>query len=74
MDDVPGIDIGTVSIALVLLDSTGQLTYRDYSFHRGNIYATLETMLGKLPVQQVSLFGVVAEKGREFFRAGSRGQ
>jgi predicted CoA-substrate-specific enzyme activase len=70
MGPIAGIDIGTVSITLVLLDSRGQLTYRDYSFHRGNIYTTLETMLGKLPAQQPSVFGVVAEKGREFFRAG----
>jgi hypothetical protein len=68
MGDIAGIDIGSVSIALVLLDRTGQSTYRDYSFHRGNIYATLEAMLGRLPVQELRGFGVVAEKGREFFR------
>ena len=70
MCDVAGIDVGTVSIALVLLDGAGQLTYRDYCFHRGNIYETLKAMLGKLPVQQPIGIGVVAEKGREFFRAG----
>ena len=70
MGDIAGIDIGAVSIALVLLDSTGQITYRDYSFHKGNIHATLKAMLGRLPVQQPDIIGVVAEKGREFFRAG----
>jgi len=65
-----GIDIGTVSIALALIDSTGQLTYRDSCLHNGNIHAALKTMLGKLPVQQPGGFGVVAGKGREFFRAG----
>ncbi len=70
MGHVAGIDIGSVSIAIVLLDGTGQTIYRDYSFHRGNIHATLATMLGKLPVEQQGVFGVVAEKGREFLRAG----
>ncbi len=68
--DTVGIDIGTVSIALALVDSTGQLTYRDHCFHNGNIHAALKAMLGKLPVQEPGFFGVVAEKGREFFRDG----
>ena len=70
MGNVAGIDIGSVSIAIVLLDDAGQPTYRDYSFHKGNIHATLDAMLGRLPVQQPGVVGVVAEKGREFFRAG----
>ena len=65
-----GIDIGTVSIALVLLDCTGLVTYRDYRLHNGNIYAALEDMLKRLPEEQLSSFGVVAERGREFFTAG----
>ncbi len=70
MRSVAGIDIGSVSIALVVLDSAGQVTYRDYCFHSGNVSATLKAMLGKLPVQQPSGFGVVGEKGREFFKVG----
>jgi len=47
--DTVGIDIGTVSIALALLHSNGQLAYRDFCFHNGNIHAALEARLGKLP-------------------------
>ena len=65
-----GIDIGTVSIAIVLLDRNRLVTYRDYRLHNGNIYAALEDMLHLLPVKEFGSFGVVAERGREFFTAG----
>ena len=69
-DNIAGIDIGSVSIAMVLLDGRGQITYRDYCFHRGTIHAALKTLFDKLPVRQLKGFGVVAERGREFFRSG----
>ncbi|MGA1874125.1 MAG: acyl-CoA dehydratase activase [bacterium] len=65
-----GIDIGTITIAVVLLDSTGSVCFRDYQFHRGSIYAALEDIVRKLPVQTLATIGVVAEKGREFFTTG----
>ena len=67
---VAGINVGAVSISLVLLDGQGVIAYKDYRPHNGNIHAALEEMLPKLPVQALADFGVVAEKGREFFKAG----
>ncbi len=65
-----GIDIGSVSIAAVLLDQNGTVTYRNYQHHNGNIHAVLDKMLDKLPARTVSSFGVISEKGREFFTSG----
>ncbi|MBI5375748.1 MAG: hypothetical protein HZA77_09945 [Candidatus Schekmanbacteria bacterium] len=65
-----GIDIGSVSIALVLLDHGRAVAYKDYRPHNGKIYAVLEEMLGSLPVRKLASFGVIAEKGREFFTSG----
>jgi len=69
-DNIAGIDIGSVSIAMVLLDGKGQITYRDHCFHRGTIHAALKTLFDKLPARQLNGFGVVSERGREFFRSG----
>ena len=67
---VAGIDIGTVSIAFVLLDENGRVIHKDYRIHHGNVHTALKDLLHKLPVLRVCNFGVVAEKGREFFKAG----
>jgi predicted CoA-substrate-specific enzyme activase len=67
---IAGIDIGTTTIAVVLLDSNGSVIFRDYRFHNGNVYASLEAMIRKFPVQRLTTMGVIAEKGREFFTTG----
>jgi predicted CoA-substrate-specific enzyme activase len=65
-----GIDVGSVSIAAVILDSNASVVHRQYLFHKGNIQGALAQVLRNLPIRQVDAFGVVAEKGREFFTAG----
>lgn len=70
INPIAGIDIGTTTIACVLMDGSGSVFFRDYSFHNGNIYAALEKLILKFPVQHLATIGVVAEKGREFFRTG----
>ncbi|MBN1980296.1 MAG: hypothetical protein JW795_02110 [Chitinivibrionales bacterium] len=67
---VAGVDIGTITIAVVLIDSTCSVVFRDYQFHNGNIFATLENIIQKFSVKNLSTIGVIAEKGREFFKAG----
>jgi len=67
---IAGIDIGTTTIAYVLLDSSGSVLYKDYRFHNGNIHAVLHAIFRKFPVQHLTTIGVVAEKGREFFTSG----
>jgi len=65
-----GIDVGSISIAAVLLDVNGSVVHQQYLSHNGNIQPVLAEVFGKLPVKQVEAFAVVAEKGREFFSAG----
>jgi hypothetical protein len=69
-DIIAGVDIGTVTIAVVLMDGSGSVVFRDYQFHNGNVYENLEDMVRKLPAQNLAAIGVVAEKGREFFTTG----
>ncbi|HMD68069.1 MAG TPA: acyl-CoA dehydratase activase [Chitinivibrionales bacterium] len=67
---IAGIDIGSTTTAVVLLDKDGSVIFKDYQFHNGNVYAVLEDAVGKFPVQTLAAVGVVAEKGREFFKSG----
>ena len=47
-DRILGIDIGSVSIGTVLLDSDHTLLAKDYRFHNGNITQTLHTVLSDI--------------------------
>jgi predicted CoA-substrate-specific enzyme activase len=69
-DIIAGIDIGSITIAAVLLDNSGQVLFSDYQFHHGKVHARLEDMVRKFPMPNLATIGVVAEKGREFFKAG----
>ncbi len=57
-----GIDIGSISIASVLLDGSGSVVQQQYLSHNGNIRPALADVLRKLPLDRVSAFAVVAEK------------
>lgn len=65
-----GIDIGSISIASVLLDAGGSVIQQQYLSHNGNIRPVLSDVFANLPLKQVNAFAVVAEKGREFFTTG----
>ena len=64
-----GIDIGSVSIAYVLLDQKLQIRQYDYLFHRGNVFSALEACLKNIDLSKV---GKVAynHKSAEFFNQG----
>ena len=48
-----GIDIGSVSIALALLDDTMQVVDTAYAFHGGQLTENLSALLRKLPIQEI---------------------
>ncbi len=56
-----GIDIGSVSIALALMDADGRIQKTLYRFHHGHIQRTLAAMLDELGVKTVR--GVAVTKG-----------
>ncbi len=49
-----GIDIGSVTIGMVLLDSDGRITDHGYEFHHGDIHAKLSEMINKMNVSTFS--------------------
>ncbi|MBN1551534.1 hypothetical protein JW979_08695 [bacterium] len=67
---VAGIDIGSVSIAFVIMDETGRICHSIYRFHQGNIHACLRDILDSNNDKSVHACGVVSEKGREFLYSG----
>jgi len=67
---IAGVDIGAITIAVVLLDGNGSVVFRDYRFHNGTVSAALEESIRTFPEQTLATIGVIAEKGREFFRTG----
>ena len=61
-----GIDIGSLSLGLVLMDQNGVLIRHIYTTHQGNISACLQGQLPQLPVSLVSAYAC-NQKGSEFF-------
>jgi len=53
---VLGIDIGSVSVCVVLMASDRSILHTAYRFHRGMIRETLEEELGRLPVRSLGAF------------------
>lgn len=47
-DKILGIDVGSVSIGIVMTDSFGNISHKDYCFHKGEIKSTLMAMLEKI--------------------------
>jgi predicted CoA-substrate-specific enzyme activase len=64
-----GIDIGSVSISFVLIDTNGSISNYGYHFHRGEIISTLRSCLAEIDVKQVSSFGY-NQKSSEFLKHG----
>ena len=64
-----GIDIGSVSIAYVLLDDQDKIISSDYRFHSGNILACLKNSLSSLDWTQISSVGY-NQKSADFFCDG----
>ncbi len=51
-----GIDVGSVSIGLVVMDRGGQVVFSDYRFHQGQVRPVLEEMLrGRLETDRLPL-------------------
>jgi predicted CoA-substrate-specific enzyme activase len=50
-----GIDIGSVSIAMALLDEEFGVFHTDYAFHKGQVAETLLKLLAKIEISEVSI-------------------
>jgi len=61
-----GIDAGSVSVSLAVLDSGGKLVEQDYRLHRGELSATLTGMLDAFRGEPV--LGIAATSGNIRFR------
>ena len=64
-----GIDIGSVSLAYVVLDQNLQIQWHDYLFHRGNIFSTLEACLKNIDLSKVCQIAY-NHKSADFFNQG----
>jgi predicted CoA-substrate-specific enzyme activase len=64
-----GIDIGSVSVAYVILNNENEIISSDYRFHSGNILTCLRDSLDKLEWSRISHIGY-NQKAAEFFSAG----
>ncbi|KAA3612648.1 MAG: hypothetical protein DWQ05_18535 [Calditrichaeota bacterium] len=49
-----GIDVGSVSLAYVLIDEANQILQKGYTFHRGNILQSIEQELAAIDFQSVA--------------------
>ncbi len=64
-----GIDIGSVSIAYVLLDQNRQLIRSYYGFHRGNIFAALQELFKEIDLTKIDQV-CYNHKAADFFNEG----
>jgi len=69
--DVVGIDIGSVSLSLVLMDARGTVLHSSYQFHKGQIRETLMSMLSHLECGRVGAVGMTLS-GPDILRRTSR--
>lgn len=60
-----GIDVGSVSVAVVIADSKGKISHHDYAFHRGEIKSCLMAMLEKIDLADIE--AVTATSGTPSF-------
>ncbi len=64
-----GIDIGSVSLGIALIDEHKQILHQDYLFHHGNITQLLQTKLGQIDLSRVALIGH-NHRASDFFSDG----
>ncbi len=64
-----GIDIGSVSLAYVLLDQNSNLIQSNNIFHRGNIFSVLKNQLRQIDLTKVSQVAY-NHKSADFFNQG----
>ena len=64
-----GIDIGSVSISLVLINQKKQIIQSDYHIHKGNISSALIKQLEKIDLSKVHQIGY-NHKSADFFNQG----
>lgn len=50
---IVGIDIGSVALAIAVIDQTGSIIHSDYRFHRGAISDTLRSMLSDIDISGI---------------------
>ncbi len=66
-----GIDIGSVSIALALLDEGSHIVHTAYAFHGGRLTEILTDLLDKIDIRQVSAIGYTSSTPN-ILRQGSK--
>jgi predicted CoA-substrate-specific enzyme activase len=65
-----GIDVGSVSVSLVLIDPAGNTTHSGYRFHRGKVRETLHAMLSEIDGAPIS--GAACTSGSPSIFQGAR--
>ncbi len=66
-----GIDLGSVSLAYVVMDQHRHILKSDYLFHRGNIFAALEECLSQIDLKKINQVAY-NHKAADFFNQGIR--
>ena len=61
-----GIDVGSVSVGLALINSKEEVLKTVYEFHNGNVSECLGEMLGSLELSRITNVGYTHKSG-EFF-------
>jgi len=62
---IVAIDIGSVAMSLVCLDTEGHPVYHDYRLHRGNVQSLFRDMMDELPFRH--LLGFASPSGKSYF-------
>ncbi len=60
-----GIDVGSVSVSLVWINTKGKLIGKEYALHHGDIRSTLEKVLGRFKPEDIR--GIAAPSGKTGF-------
>ena len=64
-----GIDVGSVSVAVIVLNSENQIVYNGYRFHRGNILSCIRDELSLIDLTEISQLAF-NKNAAEFFCTG----
>ena len=52
-----GIDIGSVSIAIAIIDHNKKIVFTAYAFHKGQIFASLNRLLHGINISEINAIG-----------------
>ncbi|HKI87847.1 MAG TPA: acyl-CoA dehydratase activase [Draconibacterium sp.] len=52
-----GIDVGSVSVAVAVIDKNAKILHTSYSFHKGRITESLQNLLKKVKIRDITVVG-----------------